>query len=241
MTNETELRNGHLFAQLDDEQLARVSRNAVRKTLDTGEFLFDQGDTADRFYYVVSGQIKLFRATPTGSEKIIEVITPGSTFAEAMMFLDRPLYPVGAQALTPAEVISVNSANFSAMLKESVDTCFLLLGDMSQRLRGLLREIDELSQYSAISRVAAYLLQSAPKESNGFDLPVPKQVLASRLSVKPETLSRIMKQLVQNEIIRVNGSRIEIIDRSNLKKTADACAIQQDQLQATFHYPCAPE
>lgn len=241
MTIETELRNGHLFAQLDDEQLERVSRHAVRKTLDTGEFLFDQGDSADRFYYVVSGQIKLFRATPTGSEKIIEVITPGSTFAEAMMFLDRPRFPVGAQALTPAEVISVNSANFSAMLKESMDTCFLLLGDMSQRLRGLLREIDELSQYSAISRVAAYLLQSAPQESDAFELPVPKQVLASRLSVKPETLSRIMKQLVQNGIIQVKGSKIEILDRSNLKRTADACAIQQDQLQATFHYPCAPE
>ncbi len=237
---EKELINSHLFAQLNEKQLAKVCKHAVRKKLKAGDFLFDQGDVADRFYYVVGGQIKLFRATPKGSEKVIEVVTPGSTFAEAMMFLDRSLYPVGAQALTDADVISINSANFAAMLKESVDTCFLLLGDMSQRLRGLLREIDELSQYSAISRVAAYLLQTATPESDSFELPVPKQVLASRLSVKPETLSRTIKQLVDNGIISIKGGRVDILSRDELKQTAEACAVLQDQLHATFLYPCEP-
>lgn len=235
-----DLQFGHLFAQLDSEQLARVAHHAARKQLRSGEYLFDQGDTADRFYLVLKGQIKLFRASPNGNEKIIEVVTPGSTFAEAMMFLDRSRYPVGAQALIDSEVISIDAKDFSRMLKESVDTCFLLLGDMSQRLRGLLREIDELSQYSATSRIAAYLLQMAPDDCNTYDLPVAKHVLASRLSVKPETLSRIIKQLSGNGIIKVTGSTIKIINMDELKNIANVCAVQQDLLHATFLYPCAP-
>lgn len=240
MSIQDDLKKGHLFAQLSEDQLSRVARHAVTKRLDQDEILFDQGDLADRFYYVVKGQIKLFRISPAGNEKIIEVVTPGSTFAEALMFLSRPHYPVGAQALIDAELISVDSKDFAKMLRESVETCFLMLADMSQRLRGLVREIDELSQYSAISRVAAYFLQIATTQADKFELPVPKQVLASRLSVKPETLSRIMKQLVSRGLISVNGHIIEILNLDELKTTADACCLQQDLLQSTFLYPCPP-
>ena len=230
-----ELRDGLLFAGLNERQLERVVRQAVRMTLDEGQALFEQGDSADRFYYVVRGQIKLFRLSPAGNEKIIEIIMPGSTFAEALMFLEHPRYPVGAQALTVAELISIDAHDFSAMLKDSVETCFQLLGDMSHRLRGLLREIDELSLHSATCRVAAYLVQQAlATGSMAFDLSVTKQVLASRLSVKPETLSRIIRNLMSDGVITVRGSHVEIHDRDALQRVADVCALPQDNLQATF-------
>ncbi len=236
----TALKHGHLFSRLAEDQLDRVARHAVVINLKEGETLFEQGDSADRFYMVVSGQIKLFRLSPAGNEKIIEIITPGSTFAEALMFLERPHYPVGAQALTAAEVISVDARDFTDMLRGSVDTCFLLLGDMSQRMRGLLREIDELSLHSATCRVAAYLVQQAQERGEQFDLPVAKQVLAARLSVKPETLSRIIKNLTERGIISIRNSRVSILDPRSLEETADVCALPQDSLQSTFLYPCPP-
>ena len=235
-----QLKTGLLFANLDDEQLSRVAQHAARVRLAEGESLFEQGDPADRFYLVIRGQIKLFRLSPAGNEKVIEIVTPGSTFAEALMFLERPRYPVGAQALTAAEVISIDAHDFATMLKGSVETCFLLLGDMSQRLRGLVREIDELSLHSATCRVAAYLVQQAPEGSQTFDLTIAKQVLASRLSVKPETLSRIIKNLSDAGIISVLGSRITIHDWQALQQAADVCALAQDSLQSTFLYPCPP-
>ena len=235
MTIQQELQNAHIFSQLSSKQLDRIAQHAVRKLLQTGEFLFDQCDLADRFYYVASGQIKLFRSSPAGNEKIIEIVTPGSTFGEALMFNDASQYPVGSQALMPSEVISIDSRDFVSMLSESIDTMLLMLGDLTLRLRGLLREIDELSQYSATSRVAAYLLRIKPEGQTSFNLPVSKLVLASRLSVTPETFSRIIKQLVQKEIINISGSHIEILDSEELEEIADACALQQDQLEATFH------
>jgi CRP-like cAMP-binding protein len=234
------LRQGVLFASLNDAQLDRVARLAVRVRLQDGESLFEQGDPAKRFYLVLGGQVKLYRLSPAGNEKVIEIVMPGSTFAEALMFLERPHYPVGAQALGPAEVISIDAADFADMLKGSVETCFLLLGDMSQRLRGLLREIDELSLHSATCRIAAYLVNQLPDNRDSFELPVPKQVLASRLSVKPETFSRIIKSLSDQSIIKVSGSRIDVLDRDHLQTAADVCALPQDSLQATFLYPCPP-
>ena len=236
-----DLKKGLLFSHLAADQLERVARRARRVTLADGESLFEQGDRADRFYLLLGGQIKLYRLSPAGNEKVIEVVTPGSTFAEALMFLDRPHYPVGAQALSAAEVISVDAHDFAAMLRDSVDTCFLLLGDMSQRLRGLLREIDDLSLHSATCRVAGYILAQAPEGDGEFELKVPKQILASRLSVKPETFSRIIRNLSEQGYIRMDGNRVRIMQPDAMREVADVCALPQDALQATFMYPRPPK
>ncbi len=216
-----DLRQSHLFADLSESELKRVAQHSAVVKLRSGEALFEQGDPALRFYLVRSGQIKLFRLSPAGNEKVVDVVTPGNTFAEALMFLERPYYPVGAQALQASEVISIDASDFSRMLKESVDTCFVLLGSMSQRLRILLREIDEISLHSATGRVATYLLEHASDRSDTFRLPVAKQVIASRLSVKPETFSRIVKNLSNQGVIRIDGSLVTIHDREALQIAAD--------------------
>lgn len=219
-----DLKRCFLFADLGLPQLQRIAKNAVRIRLDEGDALFQQGDPATRFYLVASGQIKLFRLSPTGNEKVIDIVIPGSTFAEALMFLKAPHYPVGAQALQTSEVISIDAVDFADMLKGSVTTCFVMMGSMSQRLRGKLREIDELSLHSATCRVAAYLVKQAPPETDSFELPVAKQVVASRLSVKPETFSRIVKNLTGAGVIRVVGSRVTICDREALDAAAEVCS-----------------
>lgn len=216
-----ELRQNFLFDSLDDERLQRVARHAVALRLREGEALFEQGDEASRFFLLSTGQIKLFRLSPAGNEKVVEIVTPGSTFAEALMFLDRPYYPVGAQALQASELISIDARDFARMLRESVDTCFVMMGAMSQRMRGLLHEIDTISLHSATCRVAAYLVQHAPEDGNEFRLPVAKQVLASRLSVTPETFSRIIKTLTQRGMIELKGNQVTLRDRAALEETAE--------------------
>lgn len=229
-----------MFARLNGAQLDRVAQHAVRIRLDEGEMLFQQNDRAERFYVLLRGQVKLFRLGPSGNEKVIEIVTPCSTFAEALMFLERPVFPVGAQALQPAEVISIDAADFARMLRESVDTCFMLMGDMSQRLRGLIREIDDLSLSSATCRVASYVLAKASPDGSSLDLEVPKQTLASRLSVQPETFSRIIRNLSDQGILTVRGSRVEINDQARLQQIANVCGLTDVSLAETFHYPCPP-
>ena len=194
-----------------------ASAGGLRLRLDDGEDLFRQGDPALRFYLLLRGHMKLYRLSPEGNEKVIEIVTPGSTFAEALMFLRRPHYPVSATAVGTVDLVSLDAMDFHAMLSGSVETCLLLLGDMSRRLRGLIGEIDDLSLHSATCRVAGYLARRAQQEGNAFDLGVPKQVIASRLSVQPETLSRTLRSLGEAGVIRVEGGRVEVLDRPALE------------------------
>jgi CRP-like cAMP-binding protein len=215
------LRTTPLLSRLSDDQLQRVATHAVLQQLEEGQWIFSQGDAARRFYLVLKGQIRLFRLSPEGEEKIIEIVSPGQTFAEALMFLNAPRYPVCASALCATDVISIDARDFAAMLRESVDTCFVVMGALSQRLRGLIGEIDDLTLHTAKSRVARYLLARCPKDRRTFELDVRKGVLASRLSVKPETFSRVIKQLSQEDAIEVLGPRITILDRQALADLAE--------------------
>jgi len=216
-----EMRTGLLLSGLSEEQLKRVARHASRMKLDEGQMLFSQGDPAERFYLVLRGQIRLFRLSPEGAEKVIEIVAPGQTFAEALMFLSAPRYPVCAAALSPTELIGIDARDFSRMLRKSIDTCFVLLGVLSQRLRGLVGEIDNLTLHTAASRVARYLLMKLPAERRALNLDVRKGVIASRLSIKPETFSRVEKGLSAQGIIEVHGSHVTILDLQALEEIAE--------------------
>jgi CRP-like cAMP-binding protein len=216
-----DLRKTPLLSRLTEAQLERVRTRAVQRRLDEGELLFSQGTPAERFYLVQAGQIRLFRLAPDGSEKVIEIVSPGQTFAEALMFLQAPRYPVSAAALEPARLIAIDAADFAAMLRGSVDTCFLVMGALSQRLRALIGEIDVLTLHSAKSRVARWLLAHCPADRRALLLDIPKSVLASRLSIKPETFSRVTRQLTDDGVISVHGAHVTILDREALLRAAD--------------------
>lgn len=211
------LKQSHLFARLSDLQLGRVYRHCRIVQLEDGQQLFSQGEDVVNFYLVLKGKMKLFRVSPDGQEKIIEIVATGGTFAEALMFMDHPYYPVSAAALTETVVIGIDAKDFKAMLWDSVDTCLLLLGDMSFRLRKLVNEIDKLTLHSGTCRVASYLIEHAPEDEEVFDLDVAKSVIAARLSVKPETFSRIIKNLREQGIISIDGNKITIHNRQALQ------------------------
>ena len=145
------------------------------------------------------------------------------------MFMDHPHYPVNATALTPCSVLGINSRHFKSMLRDSVDTCFLLMGSMSFRLRGLIHEIDTLSLNTGTMRIVSYLLQNAPVDSDNFELGIAKSVIASRLSVKPETFSRILKNLHEQQILSISGRKVTIHDRKALISICPFYDLNDDQ------------
>ena len=230
------LRRAPLLSGLSNAHLERVAATAMAIHLDEGQWLFTQGDPSHRFYFLHQGQIRLFRLSPEGTEKIIEIVSPGQTFAEALMFLNAPRYPVCAAALEPADLVGIDARAFAAMLRESVDTCFVVMGALSRRLRSLIGEIDNLTLHTAKSRVARYLLAQVAEDRRGFELEVPKGVLASRLSVQPETFSRVIKQLTLDGVVSVHGAHVTITDRAALTRLAEL----EDTLELGL-MPCDPQ
>jgi len=216
-----ELRQIYLFTSLNDQQLAQIKENMRHIQLNEGNFLFKHGEHAPRFFMLKKGHIKLLRLSREGAEKVFEVVSPGETFAEAAMFMPQSSYPMTAQAISDSSILCFENQIVIDILKESWDACSQLMFQMSQRIHMWINEIDHLTLQSATYRLINYLLYQIPdnhKNVYKVKFPVPKHVIASRLSIKPETLSRILHTLNKEGFITVKGSTIRIhnVDRLRL-------------------------
>lgn len=215
------LRRHHIFAGLDNTQLHRVIDSALNITLQENDHLFAAGEHANHFFLVRDGRIKLYLASPDGMEKVIHLVGPGETFAEALMFMDSGMYPINATALAPSDVIAFSNKVFREILRESVDTCFRLMADMSAWLKKQLNEIDALTLQNATLRFSNYLLHKVPDNDNGkatVTLEAAKNVIASRLSIQPESFSRILRNLQREGLIEARGNEIIIHDVNRLRE-----------------------
>ena len=216
-----ELRQAYLFAEANDEQLARLSRSMQAIHLGHGEPLFRHGESADRFFYVRSGQLKLFRLSPDGHEKIIEIIRPGQTFAEAVMFIGTAgRYPVSCEAISDCELYAFGQKAFLETLAASHEISFGMLAALSRRLHMLVNQIDSLTLQNATYRLVMYLLELAPRDSDAPDLELttPKSAIASRLAIQPETFSRILGRLRDQGLVVVNGPHIILRNLKGLRE-----------------------
>ncbi len=217
-------RDSYLFSALDDAQ-----RNAMLDTLQVvrlreGEALFEHGQPAQRFYLLCSGQVKLFRLSEEGDEKVVEIIKPGQSFAEAVMFMQGKAYPVNASALSASTLAAFPSKIYRAQLEQSSAACLRLMASMSQRLHRHLNEIDSLTLHNATYRLVGYLLEQladTEQEQPDIMLTTPKHVIASRLSIKPETFSRILLRLAKQGLLQVEGAHIRVTDLDGLRRSAE--------------------
>ncbi len=216
-----ELRRAYLFAEMSEPHLQTLIQGMQDIHLDAGGGLFRQGQPAERFFFLREGLIKLFRLSPEGDEKIIEIMRPGETFAEAVMFMGaNGRYPVNAEAVSESRIYAFDQKTFLHLLHESNDATFGLLGAMSRRLHMLVNQIESLTLQNATYRLVAYLLEEIPRDvktSPEVQLTTPKGVIASRLAIQPESLSRILAKLRQGGLIEVHGNHITVRDVQALR------------------------
>ncbi len=202
-----------LFLELSPEQIARIAADTREKRLARGEMLFQKGDEARGFFMVIFGQIKLAFPSSQGNEKVVEIIGPRQSFGEAVMFMNRP-YPVFAEALADSLLLHVAKSTVFELLERDASFARAMLAGLSRRLHALIEDVESYSLRSSLQRVIGYLLQQADVEDGAGDsvvtLPTSKQVVASRLNLTPETLSRIFHDLTEAGLIGVQGKQITI-------------------------------
>jgi len=210
-----------LFEALSEEALRRFLAPPPI-SLRARESLFRHGDKADYFYFVLEGRIKLYRVTLGGGEQVVNVMGPGETFGEAIMFLQRQEYPVSAEALCQTTVYPVECQSFRRYLQDHPDVCLSMLAVVCQRLHMRLNDISRTRLKNAEHRLAWYLIdQIREVEDNTaiIGLNISKSTLASRLSMMPETLSRAMARLMEAGVLekKAKGKTLVITDVEGLR------------------------
>lgn len=213
-----------LFQELKPAQVDQIAAQVREKRLAKGEMLFQKGDTARGFYVIVFGQIKLAFPSSSGNEKVVEILGPKQSFGESVMFIDRP-YPVFAEAIVDSLLLHVAKDVVFDLLESNKSFARHMLAGLSLRLHSLVHDVESYSLRSSAQRVIGYLLQHCPNEGNGncegsidLTLPTSKQIIASRLNLTPETLSRIFHDLAEAKLIAVQGKQITINDLRRLRE-----------------------
>ena len=210
-----------LFSALSPEDLAHMAAASREKRLQKGERLFQRGEHPKGFFLVVWGQIKLAFTSAQGNEKVVEILGPLQSFGEAVMFLDQP-YPVLGEALSDTLLLHIGAGAVFDQIEQDPRFARKLLAGMSIRLHSMVRDVESYALRSSTQRVIGYLLQlaesvpCAPGGRHEVALPTSKQVIASRLSLTPETLSRIFHELSDAGLISVQGKHIVIHDAAKL-------------------------
>lgn len=216
---------GHLpiFRTLDHVSRQELADAARAKRLVKHEYLFRRGDLPTGMYIVVVGTMKLsIPDVRNNLEKVVEFIAPGEVFGEALMFLAHP-YPTDAQALDDCLVIWIDRSDIDRLIDHDPLFARRMLTSLSVRFERLLHDIETISLHTADERLVDYLLRQS-REGDTTRLMFNKRVIASKLGLKPETLSRSLQHLSAEGLISVNGARVQILDEERLTRmVSDLC------------------
>lgn len=212
-----------LFQALQPGQLERLAQSARELRIAKNETLFERGKPATGFYIVMFGQIKLVISSSQGDEKVMEIIGQRQSFGEAVMFLGRP-YPVTAIGLTDTLLLYVPKDIVDELLEQDVGFARGMLAGLSIRVHTLLKDVESQAINSTAQRVIGYLLQRCPDDESDtatIELPTSKLLIASRLSITPETLSRVFAKLASQQLIDVQGRNIDIPSIKKLQEFSE--------------------
>ncbi|MCC7487393.1 MAG: Crp/Fnr family transcriptional regulator [Burkholderiales bacterium] len=208
-----------LFRHLPKAERARLAAGATVRAAPRGTVLFRSGDPCEGFHVVIYGNIKLALQAPGGGERVIELMGPGQSFGEAMMFLGEP-YMVSAVALVDSRLLHVASHAVFDLIDRDPRFARRMLAGLSLRLHRLVCDLEAVSLRSGTQRVAGYLLGQARAAGAGgahVTLPARKGIVASRLSLTQEHFSRILHELCAQDLIEVAGLEIRIRDTARLR------------------------
>lgn len=221
------LKKVYIFSGLDDDELDTLSAIVKQKTFNKGDIIFFDTEPYLGFYITVTGLVKIYKISRDGKEHILHLIPPFNTFAEVPlfenfneMFEESFRYPANSMALEDdTRVLLIPARQFRELLENNSKICIKMVSGFAKRLRHLNHHIEELTLKDVTRRVAGYILTEQKKSHNSetISLNISKNDLAAYLGTIPETLSRTLKKLQDEDMITVDGKVIKICDMDRLK------------------------
>jgi CRP-like cAMP-binding protein len=219
------LRRIPFFRRLSPALRQRIAEVARTKPYDRGSLIFAEGDPSDAFMVIVSGRVKVFKATPAGKEIILEIFGAGDPLGAVAVYEGAPFF-ASALALEPSEILRIEQTAFFRLLEQDPALVRGLLSGLTIRLAELTRRLAELSGARVEARFARLFLklseQIGKADRGGVFIPMPlsRQELADLTGTTIETAIRIMSRWQKEEVLHTEKDGFVIIDRGALDEAA---------------------
>ncbi|WP_037068050.1 Crp/Fnr family transcriptional regulator [Allorhizobium undicola] len=207
-----------LVSCLSPNSMARMMELATVLNFESRDILFREGERADFFYCVLTGYVRLYRLNREGREADIRVCGSGDTFAESLLAVGGT-YHYNAQAAENVTLARFDLQKVRALAEKEHDVANAIIQCLSACLRSTMDCVANDRLQTAPQRVAQYLLDNCQEGAGtaSLRLPFQKSLLAGKLGLAPEALSRAFSTL-RTCGVTVRGRMIQISDVSALRQ-----------------------
>lgn len=210
---------------LKEEELLTLLPFLKEKEYKKNQVIFHEGAPGNHLFLIRSGNVKVYKLSYDGKEKILRVFGPGDFFAE-LPLLDGGRYPASAETLSPATLVSLSRANFLKILAGNPEIMTKIYEIVGNRLRHFTGVVTDLTLKDASRRLAGFLLEKAEKKDLftskevRFPMELTHQEIASLIGTARETVSRTLRQFQKDGLIEIKDRYITVLDKERLTGAA---------------------
>jgi len=188
-----------------------LNYGAETETFDSGDIIFNEGETPKFYYQVLSGRVKLNHFNEEGKELILAILSKGLSVCELLLFIDEK-YPVNAGVFESCSVLKLSKTSFTQLVKENPDISRDINKFLSERLYYKYIMLKNNSSLYADIRIKGVLDYHKSFDHNqeqfSFEVPLTRQQLASMTGLRVETVIRTIKKMEQQNIVKIINRKI---------------------------------
>ncbi len=196
-----------IFGGLPDELIHRLEKSGRTENFGRDELIFLEGDKGDRFFFLIEGLVRVYKAADNDREVVLRHIRPGEMFGEVILF-DSPVYPVNAVAQRESAVFSIRRSAFIELLQEESFMKFFV-GNLFKKMRHLTDRIAFLNAYDVEERFFVFIEEHYGLKPE-VQVDLSKAELAEAIGTIPETISRMIARLKTRGVVIWEKNELKI-------------------------------
>jgi CRP-like cAMP-binding protein len=212
------LRRVTLFAGLSDDALTRVASVVQARAYSPGEVVILEGDRCQAAYFIVEGQVRVYRLSPTGREQVLARLGPGQAFNTVPPFHPHGVNHATVEALSPVTLYAVACEDFRRLVGECAELAMAILQDFADRLDHLTSLVEDLSLRTVRGRLARFLLEHADSIQTARNWT--HDEIAANLGTVRDMVGRTLRAFADAGLVRIERQRIVLLDREGLEAEA---------------------
>ncbi|HCC06881.1 MAG TPA: transcriptional regulator [Clostridiales bacterium] len=218
------LSQNQLFANISTKKLEGLLTclNPVIKDYTKSEYIVLRGDTARYLSVVLQGSISLIKESYSGSSSLIGILKQGDIFGEALIFMDKAIYPVSILSIENTKIMYIPKEKIPGQCENTCSHHNILIKNLleilSKKVLMLNKKVDYLTIKSMRQKLVTYILDEYKKAGNpSFTLPHNRNDLADFLNVSRSSMSRELCRMRDEGMITFDRQRVSIVDLDKLR------------------------
>jgi CRP/FNR family cyclic AMP-dependent transcriptional regulator len=233
------VRNLPFFAALSEEELAEFLKVVQHRTYPARATILRAGDTADALYFILSGRVHVLLTNGQGREVIVAVRGPSDFFGETGLLQGAPRVE-DVRAYESCDVLCVPRTQMLEWLQRNPNAAMFMLRTLSGRLANAHRTVANLALLDVYSRVARVLVDYTREVGGQWLVEPGSELIASMVGASREMVSRVVKDMLNDGMVRRHKRKLVVLDRAALMARAAPAVDQVNEEGAGLLAPPMP-